>query len=196
MKLRKFTKNSLGHKKKCLVLNKNFQALGIVNASEAIGYLMSGAKALNPETYEMLEFYTWSKTHGGTAGSKDSVVSEKFVFKVPDIIVLETGIYKPKSVYSRRKVLTRDRYLCQYCGCQLTNKTATVDHVISRSRGGKNTFENVVACCRPCNAKKGDKSLEEMGWTLLTQPKCPAEDILSQYPEMDYPATWVPFVRK
>jgi hypothetical protein len=196
MKLRKFTKNSLGHKKKCLVLNKGFQALGIVNASEAIGYLMSGAKALNPETYEMLELYAWKQNHHGSAGSKDSIASEKFVFKVPDIIVLETDVYQPKSVYSRRKVLTRDRYICQYCGEQLTNKTATVDHVNSRKNGGKNSFENVVACCRPCNAKKGHKSLEELKWKLLNKPKCPADDILAQYPEIEYPASWAPFVKK
>jgi hypothetical protein len=196
MKLRKFTKNSLGHKKKCLVLNKNFQPIRIANASDAIGDLLTGAKALNPETYEMLEFHAWSKTYGGVEGSKDSVVSEKLIFKVPDIIVLETDIYKPKSVYSRRKVLTRDRYICQYCGEQLTNKTATVDHVHPRKHGGKNTFDNVVACCRPCNAKKGDKSIEDMNWKLLNKPKCPADDILSQYPEIDYPESWTPFVKK
>ncbi len=71
---------------------------------------------------------------------------------------------------TRREVLRRDHYTCQYCG---STKSLTIDHIIPRSKGGKNTWDNVVAACERCNSRKGDRTLLQAGMSLKSQPKTP-----------------------
>lgn len=71
---------------------------------------------------------------------------------------------------SRNMVYKRDDHTCQYCG---SIKNLTIDHVIPRSRGGKDTWENMVAACMSCNTHKGDKTPEEWGRPLYRKPKAP-----------------------
>jgi 5-methylcytosine-specific restriction endonuclease McrA len=61
--------------------------------------------------------------------------------------------------FTRFNVFLRDRFSCQYCG---SREDLTFDHVIPRSRGGRTTWENVVAACAPCNLKKGNKLPREI----------------------------------
>jgi len=70
---------------------------------------------------------------------------------------------------SRRGVLRRDGQRCAYCAGSAT----TIDHVLPRSRGGGDTWENLVACCLACNNAKSDRTPAEMGWTLKVRPKPP-----------------------
>jgi 5-methylcytosine-specific restriction endonuclease McrA len=70
---------------------------------------------------------------------------------------------------NRRAVFARDGHRCQYCGASAEN----IDHVIPRSRGGLHSWENVVASCRPCNARKRDHLLEESGMRLRRPPTIP-----------------------
>ena len=65
-------------------------------------------------------------------------------------------------------IYQRDDHTCQYCGSQ---KRLTVDHVIPRSRGGQDTWENMVVACSPCNVKKGNTLLEQTGMKLKRVPK-------------------------
>jgi 5-methylcytosine-specific restriction endonuclease McrA len=74
-------------------------------------------------------------------------------------------------VLSRKNILLRDRHICQYCGVKFHPSVLTLDHVIPQSRGGKDTWENLVACCGPDNRKKGDKTPEEAGMMLLHKPR-------------------------
>ncbi len=71
---------------------------------------------------------------------------------------------------SRHHVFYRDQWTCRYCLCLLTPESATIDHIIPRSKGGPTQKSNLVAACRPCNAQKKDKSLEEAGMTLHPLP--------------------------
>eukprot|EP00877_Chromochloris_zofingiensis_P011181 jgi/Chrzof1/6316/Cz18g04010.t1 len=71
---------------------------------------------------------------------------------------------------TRRNVMLRDRYTCQYCGCK---KDLTLDHVVPVSKGGKNTWENLVTACMVCNQKKGHHSLSKLGWRLKHAPHQP-----------------------
>jgi len=68
----------------------------------------------------------------------------------------------------RRNILIRDSYQCQYCG---SSRDLTIDHVHPASRGGEWRWENLVACCTACNARKGSKTLAELGWRLGRKPK-------------------------
>lgn len=69
------------------------------------------------------------------------------------IVLLMTKAEKQRI---RNEVLERDGYVCQYCGTQLNEKTATVDHVIPKSQGGSSYADNLVCACQECNLEKGD----------------------------------------
>jgi hypothetical protein len=77
-----------------------------------------------------------------------------------------------KLLFSRKAVLKRDRYTCQYCTKAF--KIGTIDHIIPRSLGGQSTFTNCVAACFPCNKKKADKPLESTNMRLITMPVQPS----------------------
>lgn len=72
---------------------------------------------------------------------------------------------------SRKNILMRDRYTCQYCQRVLPSGELTLDHVIPRSRSGETAWENLVACCHPCNNRKGNRTPDEAGMRLLRQPR-------------------------
>jgi 5-methylcytosine-specific restriction endonuclease McrA len=65
----------------------------------------------------------------------------------------------------------RDRYTCQYCLRILPSAELTLDHVIPRSRSGESAWENLVACCHPCNNRKGSRTPDEAGMKLTRQPR-------------------------
>lgn len=77
---------------------------------------------------------------------------------------------RERKIYSRRIVLARDAYKCQYCNIELEPKDATIDHVLPRALGGQNSWTNCVACCFDCNSKKG----HQVGFVLKRQPKPPS----------------------
>jgi 5-methylcytosine-specific restriction endonuclease McrA len=75
--------------------------------------------------------------------------------------------------FSRKNVLARDEFRCQYCGHRSPAKELTLDHVIPRSRGGKHCWTNVVAACGRCNDRKGRLTPREAGMHLLREPFAP-----------------------
>jgi 5-methylcytosine-specific restriction endonuclease McrA len=90
----------------------------------------------------------------------------------PSVIILRKYVRLPygrRVPVSRRGVLRRDDGRCGYCGGSAT----TIDHVQPRSRGGADSWENLVACCLGCNNIKGDRTPAEMNWTLRAVPKAP-----------------------
>jgi 5-methylcytosine-specific restriction endonuclease McrA len=78
-------------------------------------------------------------------------------------IKASSGPRKP----NRKNIFDRDRAKCQYCSKLLMFTQSTVDHIVPRSRGGRNTWSNLVLCCSPCNARKGSKTPVEADMTLL-----------------------------
>jgi 5-methylcytosine-specific restriction endonuclease McrA len=72
---------------------------------------------------------------------------------------------------SRKNILIRDGYVCQYCGEKFLSGELELEHVIPRARGGLSTWENLVAACRDCNARKADGTPAEAGMKLLRQPR-------------------------
>jgi len=84
------------------------------------------------------------------------------VMRIPavmKIVKMVRTLYKTKVPFSKRNVLVRDGYKCAYCGVE--SKRLTIDHVVPKSKGGKSTFENTVACCKTCNVEKGNMSCRE-----------------------------------
>ncbi len=95
---------------------------------------------------------------------------------IPSVLILKDyHKHAGLACYSKRNIFARDKMICQYCYKLCKPETATLDHVIPRSRwqGQKrvSSFENVVTACKRCNKRKGDKTPAEAGMRLLTQPK-------------------------
>lgn len=100
--------------------------------------------------------------------------SEKVDFPLPSVIRLKHFVkipYRAKVPLNRRTVLIRDNHECQFTHC--TRKGTTIDHVHPRSKGGKHAWENVVAACQKCNAKKADILMDDLGWKLKKEPIMP-----------------------
>lgn len=94
-------------------------------------------------------------------------------YPLPAVIKINTYIHIPFKgvVLTRQNIFKRDKGACQYCG---KNRSLTLDHVIPKSKGGKSTWNNLVAACSSCNSQKGDLSLEKSGMVLNRQPTKPS----------------------
>lgn len=99
--------------------------------------------------------------------------------------------------FSRANVYTRDGHRCQYCGIvPNTSAGLNYDHVIPRSKGGKTTWDNIVACCVVCNRKKGDRTPKQAGMRLLRIPQRPTSLPVSSpiILPREIPSLWVPYL--
>jgi 5-methylcytosine-specific restriction endonuclease McrA len=137
-----------------LVLNSDYEPLNVCNQRRALVLVLLG-KA------EVLHCYDRSvRTYQGD-------------FQLPSVLKLRHQVRRPlpQLRLSRRSVFARDGHQCQYCG--LTGRDLTIDHVVPKRLGGGATWENLVACCRRCNAKKGDKLLTQTGMRLRRPPRRP-----------------------
>jgi 5-methylcytosine-specific restriction endonuclease McrA len=86
------------------------------------------------------------------------VRSARWETPVPSVIILRDYMKIKTTVrFSRSNVYLRDDGQCQYCGCDIERKVATLDHVLPVSKGGKTTWDNCVTACGPCNSHKSDK---------------------------------------
>jgi 5-methylcytosine-specific restriction endonuclease McrA len=100
--------------------------------------------------------------------------SEHLHLDAPSVVRLRRFVrvpYRHHAPLTRRGVFARDSFSCQYCGSAAEN----LDHVVPRSRGGLHSWENVVAACRRCNAKKMDRTPHEAGFTLVRAPYAPSD---------------------
>lgn len=160
---------------RCLLLNASYEPLAIITDRDAVCAYLDGE-------LEVVEYSDQVMRSPSTTVMVPSVARLKRYVNVP------RGMMKSVMLTSRA-VRARDNHTCSYC----LGHATTMDHVVPRGRGGPHTWENVVASCRKCNAKKGMRSLEELGWTLHTKPFRPhgvSARILSLRPD---PA-WRPYL--
>lgn len=148
-----------------LLLNITYQPISQIDVKQAFNLLLV-------EKAEAVE---------GLSAILRSVKQE---FKVPSVIKLTYYANVPHRTvrWSRPNILKRDGWVCGYCGIKygasidgitLTKKAFTIDHIVPKSKGGKDTWGNTICCCHPCNQKKGDKSYHEVGFKLQWEPKRP-----------------------
>lgn len=88
---------------------------------------------------------------------------------LPSVIVLREQVRIPhkRARASKKNIFLRDGYTCQYCGRAFDRSELSLDHILPQSRGGKDTWENLVAACKPCNGRKDDQTPEEAGMPLI-----------------------------
>ncbi len=111
----------------------------------------------------------------------------------PSIIRLKGYVRIPykRVMLTRKNVLRRDGNVCQYCG---DRRRMTLDHVLPKSRGGKDTWENLVAACVPCNNRKGDRLPDEAGMTLKRTPFRPSYVMFLRDFVGTVKETWKPYL--
>lgn len=137
-----------------LVLNAGFEPLAVVSFKRALVLVMNGKATII------------------AADAEHPVFGLTEQWDRPSVILLRRYVRIPSNrrvPVSRRGVLRRDGQRCAYCASSAT----TIDHVLPRSRGGADSWDNLVACCLKCNNAKSDRTPSEMGWTLRVHPRPP-----------------------
>jgi len=154
-------------------------------------------------SYEPLNVCTVRRAHVLVFKGKAEVIEElgkplrsaAETFVWPHVIRLLSYVRVPKSVQrkiSRRALFARDGWRCQYCGTD--SGKLTLDHVVPRSRGGESSWENVVTSCAPCNLRKGNRMLEEVGMRLHAPPRAPAPALFVTLAAPRIPDRWHPYL--
>jgi 5-methylcytosine-specific restriction endonuclease McrA len=159
-----------------LVLNQNYEPINVCNARRAFTLLDRG-KA------EILE-------HGD-----GRLRSPSHIFLLPSVIRLVYLVKRPRPQMrlTRREVFVRDRYTCQYCGRQA--RELTLDHVFPRHRGGRHTWENLVAACKTCNHRKAGRTPQEARMALAREPRAPhVGSYYAFYQYLDHQHGWRKFI--
>ncbi len=156
-----------------LVLNRSWVPIGTTTVSRALFLLSAGgARAVVPQTYELLSFWTWV-----SRGASDGAVVRTPNLRIPAPEVIVLGRFDkvpPRRVpFSRSNLYRRDHHRCQYCSRTTKGSDSSIDHVTPRSRGGETSWENCVLSCMRCNLKKGDRSLGCTGMKLQRRPRRP-----------------------
>jgi 5-methylcytosine-specific restriction endonuclease McrA len=136
-----------------LVLNTSYEAVNVVSAKRAMILICKGAAVVQEASARFLRTPSVS-------------------LPLPSVIRLVTYRYVPRHTraVSRKSIMERDGHACQYCREKLPVSKLTMDHVTPKSRGGRTSWENMVACCYPCNNRKGNRTPDEAGMDLARRP--------------------------
>jgi len=137
-----------------LVLNSDYEPLNVCNVRRAVVLVFMGKAEVLHEDSKVIRL------------SNRTMAS-------PSVVKLRHRVRRPLPdlKLSRRSIFARDNYTCQYCG--QPSRDLTIDHVVPKRLGGRSEWENLVCSCKKCNSKKGDKTLQQAGMTLLRPPRRP-----------------------
>ena len=156
-----------------LVLNATYEPVNVCTVRRATVLLLK-------ERAEVLEAGTWS------------LHAESLTLPRPVVIRLVSYVRVPRDAHrrkiTRRAVFARDRWTCQYCGHERGN--LTVDHVIPRSKGGTQSWDNIVTCCAPCNRRKGDRLPRQANMVPSGPPGAPSSTVLIHVAAPVIPQAW------
>ena len=161
--------------RRVLVLNQSYEPLMVIGAKRAVILLLN-------EKVDSLENY------------REKIHSAYISLPLPSVIKLKyyARIRRKEIVLSRKNILKRDNHTCQYCGVR--SVPMTIDHVISRKKGGEDTWDNLVAACVPCNTRKGNHSPREVQMALLKTPRKPTMILHLQKFVKQFQSSWRPYL--
>lgn len=159
-----------------LVLNANFEPINVCDTRRALGLI------LNEKAHLVLN-------------GRGTIRSVSQTFQIPAIIRLKKMIRRPRPnvKLTKREILRRDNFTCQYCG--KNGAILTIDHILPRHMGGEHTWENLVTACPACNHHKGGRTIDQAKMRLMHIPAPPptsAGYIFARHlKEND---EWIPFI--
>jgi 5-methylcytosine-specific restriction endonuclease McrA len=162
-----------------LVLNRNWQAINIRTPADAFCQLPTNvATALDIEAESQIRPVTWDEWITLPVRESDHAVrTARGAIRVPTVIVAVNFAKVPKKrpKLSAKNIRERDGNRCQYTGRLLHPDEGSLDHVVPRSRGGRDTWENLVWSAKDVNQRKADRLPHEAGLKLLSVPRAPKE---------------------
>ncbi len=175
---------------------------------EPVGLRHNPALVLNadyrPLSYYPLSLWPWQDAVKAAWLERVDIVAEydevvrspSTTIRIPSVVVLKDYVHPQRRVaFTRFNLFLRDEFCCQYCG---SKGELTFDHVVPRARGGKTSWENVVAACARCNLRKGARSLRQVGMALRRPPRQPeAEELRNRgrkFPPNHLHETWLDFL--
>jgi 5-methylcytosine-specific restriction endonuclease McrA len=156
-----------------LVVNRYFQPVQITSARRAFLLLFGGAALAIDEIGDMHDFGAWRALP--VRPHDDGLPVVGGALRVPRVLHLRRyeRVRRPVIRLTRKNVMLRDAHQCQYCGRRPPVRDLNIDHVLPRSRGGADSWENLVTACRLCNLRKGWRTPDEAMMRLLRAPAPP-----------------------
>lgn len=153
---------------KILLLNANAEPLDFITYEESAYYIASNKVLWSMGEYEVV-----------LRGGINAQTGKQSTLKMDTIIALKNktspfSYMKKTPTLSNEALFERDRNMCAYCGQVHKRKELTRDHILPTSKGGLDTWENVVAACKPCNSYKDDMTPEQADMPLLFVPYIPS----------------------
>jgi 5-methylcytosine-specific restriction endonuclease McrA len=162
-----------------LVLNKNWQAVGVKSPAATFAMLMTDtATGLDIRGLDHMVPVRWSEWVNLPIDENDDFVQTvNKKIKIPKVIILSKfdRVPKKRPRFSQKNIWIRDNFTCQYTGKRLRPGEGNIDHVVPKSKGGPTNWDNCVLACKDINAKKADATPEEAGLRLLKKPEPPKE---------------------
>ena len=140
-----------------LVLNASYEPLSVVSVKRAIVLLLKEKAQIVEATEAHIRAQNWS-------------IPQPLVIRLVYFVRIPHRLSLP---LTRRTLLARDGFTCQYCGRQKDRSELTLDHVLPRSRGGMASWDNLTTACQRCNQRKGDRTPQEAGMPLRSVPAKP-----------------------
>lgn len=158
-----------------LVLNRNWQPVGVATVARALVKVFNDtARVVDPNDFQV---YAWSDWQSLVPHTDEPFVlaGRDRRLRVPEVVTLTGYDRVPTNsvTFSRRNVFKRDRYTCQYCGCQPGSEELTIDHVVPRAQGGTSRWDNCVLACVECNKRKADRTPQQANMKLFRTPARP-----------------------
>jgi len=171
--------NDILNKSIVLVLNRNWQAINVRSPQEAFCQMATNAAtALEIDGASHIRPVPWDEWITLPIREQDyAVLTVRGAVRVPTVIVLANFARVPKKrpKLCAKTIRERDGNRCQYTGALLRPEEGSLDHVLPRSRGGKDAWENLVWSAKAVNARKGNRLPHEAGLKLLSVPRAPKE---------------------
>ena len=183
--------------KKVLVLNKVWMPIRVIPAYRAITLVFAGkASAIDVSDWSVYNWENWSE-RGLSEKPYGIIPTSSCSLEIPEIIVLSKydKVFRKDIRLTKRNIYIRDGFICQYTGKKLKESEADIDHVKPRSKGGKNSWGNMVVCEKDLNRKKADRTPEQAGLKLIRKPKKPNTDRLLIDPKVRVPESWNKFLK-
>jgi hypothetical protein len=156
-----------------LAVNRVFQPVQITTARRAFLLLFGGAAHAIDDAGELHDFPSWRRQPVREMDDGMPIVGG--ALRVPRVLHLRRyeRIRRPTVRLTRQNLMLRDAHQCQYCSRRPPLRDLNIDHVVPRSRGGGDTWENLVTACRVCNLRKGWRTPEEAAMRLIRPPSAP-----------------------
>jgi len=167
-----------------LVLNSSYSPIDVTTVKKGMKLLFkekAEVVSVDEGIYANYNFSSWSevsllrKDFWDENNSYDYFGTDNYVLGIPKVIRLTAYNKIPVTIrLNRRNIILRDNHTCSYCNKKKNLSELNIDHIVPKSKGGKNTRDNLTCSCFDCNTKKRDRTPRQAGMKLVKPPKKPS----------------------